>query len=55
MSEIALRIVLIGFAGARLTRHGDVIAGKTGMGGAWAGLALAANGALGDATIDAPC
>ena len=55
MSEIALRIVLIGFAGVRLTRHGDVIAGKTGMGGAWAGLAPAAIGVLGDATIDAPC
>lgn len=55
MSELALCIVLIGFAGVKLTRYGDVIAGKTGMGGAWIGLVLEANGALGGATIDAPC
>jgi len=40
--QFALCIVLIGFAGVKLTRYGDVIAEKTGMGGAWIGLILMA-------------
>jgi cation:H+ antiporter len=35
-------IALIGFAGIRLTRYGDVIADKTGLGGSWVGLVLIA-------------
>ena len=34
--------VLIGYAGSKLSRYGDVIADKTGLGGAWVGLALMA-------------
>lgn len=34
--------LLIGLAGTRLSRYGDVIAGKTGMTGGWVGLALLA-------------
>lgn len=33
-------MVLIGVAGTRLSRYGDVIAEKTGMGGTWIGLIL---------------
>lgn len=35
-------MILIGVAGSRLSRYGDVIAEKTGMGGAWIGLILLA-------------
>jgi cation:H+ antiporter len=35
-------VVLIGFAGVRLSRYGDAIAEKTGMGGSWVGLVLIA-------------
>ncbi|WP_196799723.1 sodium:calcium antiporter [Thioalkalivibrio sulfidiphilus] len=35
-------IVLIGVAGVQLTRYGDVIADKTGLGGTWIGLVLVA-------------
>lgn len=35
-------IVAIGFAGARLSRYGDVIAEKTGLGRSWVGLILLA-------------
>jgi cation:H+ antiporter len=37
-----LCITAIGFAGARLSRYGDVIAEKTGMGRSWVGLILLA-------------
>src|SRR3990170_5747354 len=40
--EFALCAVLIGYAGTKLSRYGDVIADKTGLGGAWIGLALMA-------------
>ncbi len=40
--EFALCAALIGYAGSRLSRYGDVIADKTGLGGAWIGLALMA-------------
>lgn len=40
--KFALCIALIGFAGVKLTRYGDVIAEKTGMGGTWIGLILMA-------------
>jgi len=39
---LALCIVVIGFAGARLSRYGDVIAEKTGLGRSWVGLVLLA-------------
>jgi len=37
-----LCVILIGVAGSRLSRYGDVIADKTGMGGTWVGLILMA-------------
>jgi len=40
--QFALCVALIGFAGAKLSRYGDVIADKTGMGGTWIGLVLLA-------------
>lgn len=40
--QFALCAALIGFAGAKLSRYGDVIADKTGMGGTWIGLVLLA-------------
>ncbi len=40
--EFALCAALIGYAGSKLSRYGDVIADKTGLGGAWIGLALMA-------------
>ena len=40
--EFALCAALIGFAGSKLSHYGDVIADKTGLGGAWIGLALMA-------------
>lgn len=41
--SLALCIALIGFAGARLSRYGDVIAEKTGLGQSWVGLVLLAS------------
>lgn len=35
-------VIVIGFAGVKLSRYGDVIAEKTGMGGTWVGLVLLA-------------
>jgi len=40
--EFLLCLVVIGFAGVKLSRYGDVIAEKTGMGGTWVGLVLLA-------------
>lgn len=40
--QFALCLLLIGFAGFKLSRYGDVIAEKTGMGGSWVGLILLA-------------
>lgn len=40
--EFAACAALIAFAGSKLSRYGDVIADKTGLGGAWIGLALMA-------------
>ena len=37
-----LCVILLGVAGSRLSRYGDVIAHKTGMGGTWVGLILLA-------------
>jgi cation:H+ antiporter len=37
-----LCVILIGYAGIRLSRYGDVIAEKTGLGGTWVGLILLA-------------
>ncbi len=38
----AVCLAVIGFAGVKLCRYGDVIAEKTGMGGGWVGLVLVA-------------
>lgn len=40
--QFAACTLLIGFAGVKLSRYGDIIAEKTGMGGTWIGLALLA-------------
>src|SRR5574341_1134667 len=40
--EFAACAGLIGYAGSRLSRYGDVIADKTGLGGTWIGLVLLA-------------
>lgn len=40
--KFALCAALIAAAGSRLSRYGDIIAEKTGLGGAWIGLALMA-------------
>ena len=40
--EFFLCLVLIGYAGTQLARYGDIIADKTGLGGAWIGLILMA-------------
>lgn len=40
--QFAVCVALIGFAGVRLTRYGDVIADKTGIGGSWIGLVMIA-------------
>lgn len=40
--EFVLCAALIAVAGTRLSRYGDIIADKTGLGGAWIGLALMA-------------
>lgn len=41
--QFLLCMALIGFAGTKLSRHGDIIADKTGMGGTWVGLVLMAS------------
>jgi len=41
-AEFALCVIVIGFAGVKLTVYGDAIADKTGMGGSWVGLVLIA-------------
>jgi cation:H+ antiporter len=40
--EFASCVVLIGYGGVKLSRYGDVIAEKTGLGGTWVGLVLLA-------------
>lgn len=40
--QFALCAALIGFAGSKLSRYGDVIADKTGLSGTWVGLVLLA-------------
>ncbi len=40
--SFALCVALIGYAGSKLSRYGDVIADKTGLGGTWIGLILVA-------------
>jgi cation:H+ antiporter len=40
--QFAAALVLIGYAGTVLSRYGDVIAQKTGLGGTWIGVALVA-------------
>ena len=40
--QFALCAALIGFAGSKLSRYGDVIADKTGLSGTWIGLVLLA-------------
>ena len=40
--EFALCAAVIAIAGTKLSRYGDIIADKTGLGGAWIGLALMA-------------
>ena len=40
--QFALAVVLVGIAGGRLARYGDVIAVRTGLGGSWIGLMLIA-------------
>ncbi|MDP2025101.1 hypothetical protein [Sulfuriferula sp.] len=41
--QFILCMALIGFAGTKLSRYGDIIADKTGMGGTWVGLVLMAS------------
>lgn len=41
-AQFAAALVLIGYAGTVLSRYGDVIAQKTGLGGIWIGVALVA-------------
>lgn len=40
--SFALCVALIGYAGSKLSRYGDIIADKTGLGGTWIGLILVA-------------
>lgn len=40
--EFSLCLAVIGYAGSKLSRYGDIIADKTGLGGAWIGLILMA-------------
>ncbi len=40
--EFSLCAALIAVAGTKLSRYGDIIADKTGLGGAWIGLVLMA-------------
>ena len=40
--KFAVCLGLIGYAGSKLSRYGDIIADKTGLGGAWIGLILMA-------------
>ena len=41
--QYILCMALIGFAGTKLSRYGDIIADKTGMGGTWVALVLMAS------------
>lgn len=41
-AQFAAALVLIGYAGTVLSRYGDVLADKTGLGGTWIGVALIA-------------
>ena len=41
-SQFLLCLAIIGFAGAKLSRYGDAIADKSGLGGTWIGLVLPA-------------
>ena len=41
--QFLLCLTLIGYAGVKLSRYGDVIADKTGLGGTWIGLVLLAS------------
>ncbi|WP_413438463.1 sodium:calcium antiporter [Sulfuriferula sp. GW1] len=41
--QFILCMALIGFAGTKLSRYGDIIADKTGMGGTWVGLVMMAS------------
>jgi cation:H+ antiporter len=41
--QFILCMALIGFAGTRLSRYGDIIADKTRVGGTWVGLVLMAS------------
>jgi cation:H+ antiporter len=41
-TEFGICVILIAVAGSRLSRYGDVIAEKTGLGGTWIGLVLLA-------------
>jgi cation:H+ antiporter len=41
--QFAACVVLIGFAGSRLSRYGDVIAEKTGLSGTWVGVIMLAS------------
>jgi cation:H+ antiporter len=41
--QFAVCVILIGFAGVQLTRYGDAIADKTGLGGSWIGVLLIAS------------
>lgn len=40
--EFTICVAVIGYAGTRLSRYGDVIAEKTGLSGSWIGLVLLA-------------
>jgi len=40
--QFAVALALIGYAGSALSRYGDVLADKTGLGGTWIGVALVA-------------
>ena len=42
-SQFALCLLVIGFAGVKLSEYGDAIADKSGLGGSWVGLALIAS------------
>lgn len=41
--QFMLCVALIGYAGTKLSRYGDIIADKTGLGGTWVGLVLMAS------------
>ena len=41
--KFCLCMALIGYAGTKLSRYGDILADKTGMGGTWVGLVMLAS------------